>query len=802
MLRATRPCHAAQRGYKRAALGGAALAGAAGLVGAGLGAAYAHRAMRRVMSTPPQNFDAMYTEDPEAEDPEATEAVATEAEAAKPKKGIDCRAALGDAASVHDGSEFFVCLRHMLYSSRPLYAHCTDPNWRDDGVITKVTKGLAERKRKDKLKALSWLSVLLRLRCARPFRTKLRKYIHHEVADIMSQLSAEMAKIHTKETVTESPAPVAEPVAPPEEDEPEVELETTQEEDKTETFSTRIASSFKRVAKQSKAAYAQSELKQVLRVVESKAKEVLDKAEATASSALDEARAVLKDALVDKFAEIVELRHLEVSMCATGVHLDYARPFRDEAVTKLSAFFGSSGSSGSSPDVPKMMKLARMYGALFVSPSALLKYMPPLPAPARGLPDTASKLESALLTWIGRRISSDLDLDAAWKVRDLLFATMRVHYVGYEPEWWGWQFARCVHDHAEVKDAASLGCVQRLISALTKSPYSEEEPAAPKPKREAQRVAPYKGELASLYAAALGGDTDALKLLRALPPKDQDSKDSDSDSDSGRADVQKHAVSVSQSPVAGPEHAMCVGLLKQWGVEVEVPKINENSIASVFYGSGKVTPALKELAREAISEGEYHAIEELRLVLDPEQSTLVPIPKPALRMLRGFIKTSHAIGGMGASLLSSQADVDINGDVDLAKLISEGETRQHAQGAAYVLLRRVEELLFAMRQLELLKEQLFPSSTALTWLSTDEYLRSLAYGIRINKTNYVPKMAKGTWTIDFGGIDGAKECRYVSGNTIRIGDDELKASTPSFAQWTRGVEIAKELALFALEAWT
>ena len=31
-----------------------------------------------------------------------------------------------------------------------------------------------------------------------------------------------MAKIHKKETVTESPAPVAEPVAPPEEDEPEV----------------------------------------------------------------------------------------------------------------------------------------------------------------------------------------------------------------------------------------------------------------------------------------------------------------------------------------------------------------------------------------------------------------------------------------------------------------------------------------------------------------------------------------------------------------------------------------------------
>ena len=797
MLRATRPCHAAQRGYKRAALGGAALAGAAGLVGAGLGAAYAHRAMRRVMSTPPQNFDAMYTEDPEAEGPAAEdpEAKAAEAEAAKPKKGIDCRAALGDAGSVHDGSEFFVCLRHMLYSSRPLYAHCTDPNWRDDGVITKVTKGLADRKRNDKLKALSWLSVLLRLRCARPFRTKLRKYIHHEVLAIMSKLSAELAKIHKKEAGTESPASPAlvEPVA-----ETVVEPETPADE--STSWVDKLASKVKKTRDNWMADVESShpEAAAKLKGARKSVVETFDEVKVALHEKAEATVLVIKDAFVDKFAEIVELRHLEVSMCATGVHLDDARPFRDEAATKLSAFFASSGSSGSSPDVPKMMKLARMYGALFVSPSALLKYMPPLPAPARGLPDTASKLESALLTWIGRRISSDLDLDAAWKVRDLLFATMRVHYVGYEPEWWGWQFARCVHDHAEVKDAASLGCVQRLISELTENPYSDNEPAKPKPKSEAQRVAPYKGKLASLYAAALGGDTDALKLLRALPEKGHDS---DSDSDSGRADVQKHAVSVSLSPVAGPEHAMCVGLLKQWKVEVEVPKINVKSIASVFYGSGTVTPELKALAKKAISEGEYHAIEELRLVLDPEQSTLVPIPKPALRMLRGFIKTSQAIGGLGTSLLSSQADVDINGDVDLAKLISEGETRQHAQGAAYVLLRRVEEMLFAMRQVELLAQQLFPSSTALTWISTDEYLRSLAYGIRIANANYTPKMAKGTWTIDFGG--GTKSaCGYVRDNIVKIGEDKTPVSTPSFAQWTRGVEIAKELALIALEAWT
>jgi hypothetical protein len=71
-------------------------------------------------------------------------------------------------------------------------------------------------------------------------------------------------------------------------------------------------------------------------------------------------------------------------------------------------------------------------------------------------------------------------------------------------------------------------------------------------------------------------------------------------------------------------------------------------------------------------------------------------------MLRGFIKPSKAMGVLGTTLLSSQ-DVDISGDVDLANVISEGETRNYAQGGAYILLRRAKELLFAMRQVELLE---------------------------------------------------------------------------------------------------
>ena len=150
MLRATgpcqRPCHAAQGGHKRAAVAGAALAGAAGVLGLGVGAAYARHAMQQVMSAPPQNLDAMYTQESTgsgSKGSNATEAQAAPDEGAQgvpdtARKGLDCAKVLGKQVFVHKGDVFFTCLRHMLYSSRPLYAHCKDPTWRDQDVLAEV----------------------------------------------------------------------------------------------------------------------------------------------------------------------------------------------------------------------------------------------------------------------------------------------------------------------------------------------------------------------------------------------------------------------------------------------------------------------------------------------------------------------------------------------------------------------------------------------------------------------------------------------------------------------------------------
>jgi hypothetical protein len=216
MLRATgpcqRPCHAAQGGHKRAAVAGAALAGAAGVLGLGVGAAYARHAMQQVMSAPPQNLDAMYTE-PESIggsiDSNATEAQAVPDEGAQAtpdtaRKGLDCTSVLGKQVFVHDGDVFFTCLRHMLYSSRPLYAHCKDPTWRDQDVLAEVKIIVEKLDPKPKAKTLSWLSVLLRLRCARDFRTKLRSYIKKQATKALEEFIAAHVRRRQKDMKVEA----------------------------------------------------------------------------------------------------------------------------------------------------------------------------------------------------------------------------------------------------------------------------------------------------------------------------------------------------------------------------------------------------------------------------------------------------------------------------------------------------------------------------------------------------------------------------------------------------------------------
>jgi hypothetical protein len=227
--------------------------------------------------------------------------------------------------------------------------------------------------------------------------------------------------------------------------------------------------------------------------------------------------------------------------------------------------------------------------------------------------------------------------------------------------------------------------------------------------------------------------------------------------------------------------------------------VEKHTLASAFYQKDFGIEALREMARAAVN-GTYEQIDELRRILDPEQRTLVPIPKAALRMLRGFIKTSATLEKgpfkVFTDVIQKRADVDITADVSTAKMISEAETHRKVEPNGYVLLRRVEELLFAMRQVEMLAEQLFPSTA--TW-TTDGYMRRLAYGVRVDGKNYVPMKRDGTWTI------GDKTCVHVRDNVVKIGgdpkNDPKKVSTPSYAQWVKGVEVARKLAELAIDAW-
>jgi hypothetical protein len=684
--------------------------------------------MQQVMSAPPQNLDAMYTD---------------LGSIGGSRKGMDCAKVLGTQEFLHKGDVFFTCLRHMLYSSRPLYAHCRDPTWRDAGVLAEVESIVEELDPKPKAKTLSWLSVLLRLRCARDFRKKLRMYIRDAV---VSGVNKDMMK------------------AEPEQHAPD-----------------------RHASAETKESTDIHDKRNVIGMIAS----VITKSAAEIQSALDERAKKVRAG--PAFDRIVHLRHLEVAMCATGVDpgSDDVKWVRENAATNLTAFFGQKREG------TEMMKVARMYGALFVSPSAMLKYMPPLPAQARGLPDSASRAESILLTWIGRRLSSDIDLDAAWKVRDLLIATMRVQYVGYEPEWWGWQFARCVHDYAEHGTTAALGCVLELVTELQANPYSADNPERQKPRAanapQAKGASQYKGAYSEVYAAALLGDEDARKLII------EGLKVSENEEKAGLIEHAKAVIkrigSAGGDLGAWREYEFCVALLHEWKVPFEKPSVKKTLVSAFYQKETEGLEGLGTLAKAAVN-GTYEQIDELRRILDPEQRTLVPIPKAALRMLRGFIKTSETFENgpfkVVTDVIQKHADVDITADVSTAKMISEAETHRKVEPKEYVLLRRVEELLFAMRQVEMLSEQLFPRTA--TW-TTDGYMRRLAYGVRVDGTNYVPLKKDGTWTI------GDEPCVHVGDNVVNIGRKDKNVSTPSYAQWVKGVKVARRLAELAIDAW-
>ena len=698
----------------------AGAAGAAGVAAAavGLGALYTAHSLRSVMATPPQS-----------EEP------ATELE---PTTGsFDCAGLIGktDDPDIADG-EFYACLRHMLYSSRPLYVHCKDPTWRDDAVIAAVTKKLQGRNNEGKAKVLSRLTVLLTLRCARPFRQKLRGLIRDHVAALAQGHTAHVgSEGHTAPSGSEGP---------------------------TSSHG------------------AQGPSRPTAGIAEFWSKATV-KVKAAVTAAVTPAERNLD--------RIRHLRRVEVALRATGAEKKLYEPVRAESLRLLRALDWRAAAN--------LTKLARIYGAVYVSPSALLKYMPPVPSPARSLPDATSRFEAAMLTWLGRRLlgADPKTRDAAWKVRDLLFATMRVHYVGYEPEWWGWPFARCVHDLVEAREqnceqsviTSIVGAIEVLVSRIAEVPANfAPHTVKPTPARKQPRDT-YAGRHSDIFAAALGGDTEARALIVSENAKCDE--------------LEAHARDVLSREATGPEYTLCADILRAWKVlPASFVAKQQATLTGKFYRykafhDESDLPGLVAEMRLAVH-GDVGQIRELRDVLDPEQDALVPIPKSALRMIRAFVRMNDGAGaGTMRSVVAAATDMDITGDLELAKIIAEADTRKPKQGLDNLLLRRVDELLFAAKQVELLSDQLAPRA----WMTTDEYMRRVAHGVLVQSpkgwTTHVPKLEGKVWKLS------GKRCVYVRESLVQLDGENARLSSTSFVQWKKGHQVAVELAELALDAW-
>ena len=163
-----------------AATGVAALAGTAAFVGAGA-ALLAAREARRVRDAPPAP---LYSEDETAD---AT------TPAPPPGLGtIDCgnvAGFVGPLAGYPQDSDLFVmCLRHMMYESKPIFRYCRamiqgELGARSTVIISTITQrlfglgmALAEHER---AQVLCRLIPLLRLRSASPFRRELKAALRH-----------------------------------------------------------------------------------------------------------------------------------------------------------------------------------------------------------------------------------------------------------------------------------------------------------------------------------------------------------------------------------------------------------------------------------------------------------------------------------------------------------------------------------------------------------------------------------------------------------------------------------------------
>lgn len=540
---------------------------------------------------------------------------------------------------------------------------------------------------------------------------------------------------------------------------------------------------------------------------------------ATASALVDYMGAFVgKQSTADatKMETIWILRAKHVVGLATGA------PFHPEFNQQLSFQLKSLKVRG-----PELDVAARICGGLYYGPHGASETSP-WPSPARGLPSSMSRIEAGLMSalamggmaheWL---VAPELLAMAKtknagyWRVRDLLLATLVTHHIGYEPEWWGCAFARLVEDLKSNPMVEESTCkrylgvlLDALVDPLVDATYS---PARPVRRGVADAaMAPCPGPYSEVFDSAVRGDPDAFAMLVSVL--------SGADGAHGAVPLLRAHVAAVLREATGPEYTLCARLCVSINMDVPAREPNgpvtlSGTLARFWYGGG--SPVEIEAAMRAVIDGGCaDDIESLRALLDPSQDTMVPIPSALVGMGREFVdgKLPDVIKlGVGAFRALKGTTTDLAADRKVLRMVADADMRDTRKPGMF--LRRVEELLFALQQVDALEAQLFPEPHALRVpMMTDEYMSRLSYGVLVpirrraqeaeeaeegralGWRHQVPvRNNNGTWTI------GQDRCTYVSDNTVKLGTETVRLGTPSHAQWQHGVGVLRLLAARVLE---
>jgi hypothetical protein len=355
--------------------------------------------------------------------------------------------------------------------------------------------------------------------------------------------------------------------------------------------------------------------------------------------------------------------------------------------------------------------------------------------------------------------------------------------------------------------------LMELEEPMVRAEYSPDTPNTPAAQPRQHNTAAsskYSGVYSDVFEAAVRGDTDAFAMLVSVMRREN-----------APHELGIHVMSVLSAEAVGREYVVCANLhstlargpVGQLGAR---PVIRTNpSPSSVWWGWGDRTDAAVAAYKAAIGTviegGTVADIEALRALLDPSEDAMLPLPSALVGVAREFLESSlPGMIRMGVSTgrAINATTMDLAPDRRVLQMITQEDTRDSVKPS--MLLRRIEELLFAAQQVDALEAQLFPEPEMLRVrrMSTNEYMSRLSYGVLVERREEqpigqngpavvtwdpgVPLMREGAWQIN------GHPCTYVGENRVKMDGREVRLGTPSHAQWVRGLYVARVLARNAL----